>query len=98
MKKPFCLLLAAILLSVLFQVPGPAARAEAGEITILVYICGSDLESKEGEASGDIREMVSAGVGNPGGATVLLATGGASRWSGYNISSRSVQYYRIENS
>ena len=25
--KPFCLLLAAILLSVLFQVPGPAARA-----------------------------------------------------------------------
>ena len=98
MKKPFCLLLAAILLSVLFQVPGPAARAEAGEVTILVYICGSDLESKEGEASGDIREMVSAGVGNPGGATVLLATGGASRWSGYNISSRSVQYYRVENS
>ena len=98
MKKIFCLLLAAIVLSVLFPAPIPAARAEARELTILVYICGSDLESESGEASTDIREMLSSGIGNSGAVSVLLATGGSSKWSGYGISSRSVQYYRLDGS
>ena len=97
-KKPFCLLLAAVLFGLVFALPAPAARAEEQEVTILVYICGSDLESKEGEASTDIREMVSSGIGSSGEVTVLLATGGASRWSGYDISARNVQYYRLEKS
>jgi hypothetical protein len=94
-KKPFCLLLAVLLVCALIRLPVTSAKA-AGKVTILVYICGSDLESKEGEASGDIREMASSGIGASGAATVLLATGGTSRWSGYNFSSRSVQYYRLE--
>ena len=97
-KNPFCLLLAAVLFGLVFVLPAPAARAEEQEVTILVYICGSDLESKEGEASTDIREMVSSGIGSSGEVTVLLATGGASRWSGYDISARNVQYYRLEKS
>ena len=96
MKKPLCLLLAAVLGSLLFLRPAPAARAEERELTILAYICGSDLESKEGEASDDIREMFSSGIGNSDAVTVLLATGGTSRWSGYDFSSRNVQYYRME--
>ena len=92
-KNPFCLLLAAVLFGLVFVLPAPAARAEEQEVTILVYICGSDLESKEGEASTDIREMVSSGIGSSGEVTVLLATGGASRWSGYDISARNVQYF-----
>ena len=92
------LLLAAVLFGLVFVLPAPAARAEEQEVTILVYICGSDLESKEGEASTDIREMVSSGIGSSGEVTVLLATGGASRWSGYDISARNVQYYRLEKS
>ena len=66
MKKPLCLLLAAVLGSLLFLRPAPAARAEERELTILAYICGSDLESKEGEASDDIREMFSSGIGSSG--------------------------------
>lgn len=96
MKKPLCLLLAAVLGSLLFLRPAPAARAEERELTILAYICGSDLESKEGEASDDIREMFSSGIGSSDAVTVLLATGGTSRWSGYDFSSRNVQYYRME--
>ena len=96
MKKPVCLLLAAVLCSLLFLRAVPAAQAEEKELTILAYICGSDLESKEGEASGDIREMFSSGIGNSDAVTVLLATGGASRWSGYDFSPRNVQYYRLE--
>ena len=96
MKKPFCLLLTAVLLGFLFPRILPAGRAEESELTILAYICGSDLESRSGEASADIREMVSSGIGNTGEVTVLLATGGASQWNGYDISSRNVQYYRLE--
>ena len=64
MKKPICLLLALMLLSSLIPWTGSDASAEAGEVTILVYVCGSDLESESGEASDDIREMASSGVGS----------------------------------
>jgi len=95
-KKLFCLLLAAVMTGFVFPWAGPAARAEENDVTILVYVCGTDLESQEGEATADIREMASSGIGGCGSVSVLLATGGASRWSGYNFSSRSVQYYRLE--
>ena len=98
MKKTTCLLLAMTLLSFMLVCPLPPALADNSELTILVYICGSDLESKEGEASTDIREMVSSGIGGSGAVNVLLATGGASRWNGYSFSSRSVQYYRVDQS
>ncbi len=97
MKKKLCLLSALMLLSFLFPCPCPAAGASEGKVTILVYLCGSDLESSEGEASDDVREMLSSGVGSSGAVNVLLATGGASRWSGFSFSSRSVQYHRLEN-
>ena len=98
MKKLFALLLAVVLTVALL--PGLAAPAQAKEkeVTILAYICGTDLESEEGEASGDIREMISSGVGSSDDVTVLVATGGASRWQRYGISSRSVQYYRLGTS
>ena len=97
-KKQICLLLSLALLFSAAVWPLPAAQAEAGELTVLVYICGSDLESEEGEATADIREMASSGIGRSGAVNAILATGGASRWSGYNFSSRTVQYYRLENS
>lgn len=96
MKKLICLLLAAVMTGLVFPWAGPAAQAEEKELTILVYVCGTDLESQEGEASSDIREMASSGIGGCGDVNVLLATGGTSRWSGYNFSSRSVQYYRLD--
>ena len=96
MKKPICLLLALMLLSSLIPWTGSDASAEAGEVTILVYVCGSDLESESGEASDDIREMASSGVGSSASVQVLLATGGTTRWNGYNFSSRTVQYSRID--
>ena len=87
-----------------FMLPAIPAGAAAGtqtieqELTILVYVCGSDLESEEGEATGDIREMISSGIGNSGSVSVIMATGGASRWQQYGISSRSVQYFRVGGS
>lgn len=61
----------------------PAARGEAAEWTVLVYLCGSDLESAVGEASADVREMLASGICGAGAVRVLLATGGASEWQHY---------------
>ena len=73
----------------------PRALAEENDLTVLVYLCGSDLETENGQATDDIREMVSSGIGGSGRVSVLLATGGASEWQRYGISDRSVQYYRL---
>lgn len=94
MKKAVSLLLAFILA---FSAV-PFAQAKEKEVTILAYICGTDLESEDGEASGDIREMIASGVGNSDSVTAIIATGGASRWQRYGISNRNVQYYRLGGS
>lgn len=94
MKKLLALLLIAAL-TLPFAPAGLSAFAQQNEVTILAYVCGADLESEEGEASGDIKEMISSGVGNSSAVTALIATGGSSRWQNYGISSRSVQYYRL---
>ncbi|MBQ6962036.1 MAG: hypothetical protein IJP78_13785 [Clostridia bacterium] len=98
MKKAVSLLLALIL--ALSIVPGAVspALAREKEVTILAYICGTDLESEDGEASGDIREMIASGVGNSNDVTAIIATGGSSRWQRYGISNRNVQYYRLGGS
>ncbi|MBR3017652.1 MAG: hypothetical protein IKH57_11365 [Clostridia bacterium] len=95
MKKYFSLLLALALVFSCASCAAPSALAEMKEVTILAYVCGSDLESDEGEASGDIREMISSGVGGSNAVTAIVATGGSSRWQSYGISSGSVQYYRL---
>lgn len=72
-----------------------AARAEAAKWAVLVYICGSNLESEYGSASGDIREMLASGAGASEAVEVLLATGGASRWQRDGIPAGEVRYYRL---
>ncbi len=94
MRKACSVLMIALMLSFVLAFWTPV-RAEEREVTILVYVCGTDLESESGEASGDIREMVSSGIGNSNRAEVLVATGGAKTWQQYGISSRNVQYYRL---
>ena len=92
------LLAAAVLISSAVFAGIPQAKAEMNEVTILAYICGTDLESDEGEATTDIREMISAGVGGSGAVSAIIATGGCKQWQRFNISTRSVQYYRLGNS
>ena len=59
MKRFLSILLAAAVLIGSAVFAGiPQAKAEMNEVTILAYICGTDLESDEGEASADIREFI----------------------------------------
>ena len=50
----------------------------AKSATVMVYMCGSDLESYSAAASSDIQEMCEAALGK--NVNVVLETGGATRW------------------
>lgn len=89
MKK--CLIaLAALLLASI--VP---AQAAAARTTVLVYMCGSDLESEGANGTADMEEMIAAGIQPDGDVTVLVETGGAEHWHMQGIRSRVLQIHRI---
>ena len=48
--------------------------------TILIYMCGADLESGSGLATGDIKEILSV-ANQPDDVNIVIETGGAKSWS-----------------
>lgn len=65
------------------------------KITIMVYMCGTDLESKYKMASSDIEEMKAASLGK--NIDIIIYTGGCSDWKSNGISSSVNQIYQIKN-
>lgn len=64
-------------------------------VTIMVYMCGTDLESKYGMASSDMEEMRAASYGD--NVNVIVFTGGCSKWKVSGISNKVNQIYQIKN-
>ena len=65
--------------------------------TVLIYICGADLESENSLATGDIQEMLKVS-GQPDDVNIVIETGGASSWaSTYGISSTKLERWHVEN-
>ncbi|MCQ2418088.1 MAG: clostripain-related cysteine peptidase [Oscillospiraceae bacterium] len=64
-------------------------------VTVMVYICGTDLESKSGMASADIQEMANAKFGD--NVNLILYTGGCKEWKINGISSSTNQIYQIKD-
>lgn len=65
--------------------------------TVLIYMCGADLESKNQLATGDIQEILKVS-GQPDDVNIVIETGGASSWaSTYGISSTYLERYHVEN-
>ena len=77
--------------------------------TILIYMCGSNLESEYGLASSDIQEILSLSC--PDDVNIVIETGGSTRWglctynnngdvisrsNVYNISSTKLGRYHVE--
>jgi hypothetical protein len=81
----------------------PAARAKYTNIlgggkdtvTIMVYMCGSDLESKSGMGTADLMEMTKATLSDH--VNLIVYTGGATRWKNDVVSSSVNQIYKIES-
>lgn len=65
------------------------------DYTLLIYMCGSSLESKNGAASDDISELLSAEI--PHNVNVVLETGGSRSWKKHGISAEKLQRYRISD-
>lgn len=63
--------------------------------TIMVYMCGTDLESRSGMGTSDIQEMLAADFGNQ--INLLVYTGGCSGWRNDQVSSRTNQIWQIKN-
>lgn len=68
--------------------------ARAKTVTVMVYMCGTDLESKSGMATSDLEEMVNATLGD--NINVILETGGASNWQNQIIKSNTNQRFRVK--
>ena len=81
----------------------PAAKAKRTKIfgsgkdnaTVMIYMCGTDLESRSGMATKDLQEMLNAQVGD--NVNLLIYTGGCSRWKNNVISSSVNQIYQVKN-
>ena len=65
------------------------------KFTLMIYMCGSDLESEYGAASVDIREMLESNIGE--NINILIETGGTSDWTNESISEERNQIYKIED-
>ena len=67
--------------------------SDARTATVMIYMNGSDLESKAGEASADLTEMIASGIGE--NVNVIVQTMGTRKWHDYDISSKTSQIYRV---
>lgn len=69
--------------AMLFSACADTAERSSVSHTLMVYICGSDLESVRGYASSNIADMLDADI--PDGADVVIQTGGSLEWKDERI-------------
>lgn len=72
---------------------GPAVVE--GSKTLLIYMCGSNLETKQGLASKNIDELLSATADEK--TTIIIQTGGAKKWRKHGISATQSQRYVVKD-
>ncbi|MCQ2546764.1 MAG: clostripain-related cysteine peptidase [Clostridia bacterium] len=64
------------------------------EVTVMVYMCGTDLESNQAMATKDLNEMLSADIGD--NLNLIVYTGGCKQWRNNTISSTHNQIWQIK--
>ena len=65
------------------------------EVTIMVYMCGTDLESRSGMGTSDLQEMLNADLGDK--VNLIVYTGGCNGWKNNVVSNSKNQIYQIKN-
>ena len=61
--------------------------------TIMVYMCGTDLESKHSMGTADLKEMLNATTGK--NVNLIICTGGCKQWKNNVVSSTVNQIYQV---
>ena len=92
MKKLISIILACVLLATVFSGCGKIGGAEK---TIFIYMCGSNLETKQGLAGKNIDEILSANIGND--INIVIETGGAQTWRSHDIDNSAIGRYEVKN-
>ena len=62
--------------------------------TLLIYMCGSSLETTGGSATANIREMLGARVDDE--VNIVIQTGGARKWRGFDIPNDKLARYSVQ--
>ncbi|MBQ6855806.1 MAG: peptidase C11 [Lachnospiraceae bacterium] len=65
------------------------------EVTLMVYMCGTDLESRSGMATSDLQEMLNANISE--NVNVVVYTGGCKAWKNNVINSRTNQIWQVKD-
>ena len=63
------------------------------KVTIMVYMCGTDLESKYGMGTNDLVEMTKANLSD--NVNVIVETGGCKKWQNNAMSSSTNQIWKV---
>ena len=64
------------------------------EMTMMVYMCGTDLESRSGMATADLQEMINANLSDD--VNLLVYTGGCKGWRNNAVSSGTNQIWQVK--
>ncbi|MBR1586633.1 MAG: peptidase C11 [Clostridia bacterium] len=64
-------------------------------VTVMVYMCGADLESRSAMGTKDLQEMLNAQFGD--NVRLIVYTGGSTSWRNNMVSSQVNQIWRIQN-
>lgn len=81
----------------------PGARAKYTQllgggkdtVTLMVYMCGTDLESRSGMGTSDLQEMLDARFGSS--VNLLVYTGGCKGWKNNVVSSSANQIWQVKD-
>ncbi|MDZ4133130.1 MAG: hypothetical protein U1E11_08335 [Dethiobacteria bacterium] len=68
----------------------------ADVFTIMIYMCGTDLETTHGMATADLNEMLHATISDQ--VNIIVETGGTSRWKNSVIKNTTNQRYQVTSS
>ena len=82
--------LLALLLGSLLLLGLPAACADTPTMTVLMYMCGTDLQS---DCVNDLYEMCAADI--PDNVTVVVQAGGASQWDDSRLRANHINRFTI---
>ncbi len=64
-------------------------------VTVMVFMCGTDLESNYKMGTSDLQEMLNSGCG--GNVNLIIYTGGCKKWQNNVISNQYNQIYQVKN-
>ena len=64
-------------------------------VTLMIYMCGADLESRSSMASRDLQEIAKASYGD--NVRVIVYTGGSTQWHIRGISNQVNQIWRVQD-